>query len=84
MINDDDEDDEDDPTLHGPICPEAGAELMEFPPEIRRVQPHMCTPLKMYTLLKMCIHPKIGHKSQHKLTHGQKRSQPCVWSHIRV
>ena len=50
------DDDEDDPTLHSPICPKAGAELMEFPPEIRRVQPHMCTPLK------------IGHKLTHTQT----------------
>ena len=52
------DDDEDDPTLHSPICPKAGAELMEFPPEIRRVQPHMCTPLK------------IGHKLTHTHTPG--------------
>ena len=51
-----DDKDEDDPTVHSPICPKAGAELMEFPPEIRRVQPHMCTPLK------------IGHKLTHTQT----------------
>ena len=63
---------------------------MEFPPEIRRVQPHMCTPLKIghklthtYTQHKLVTKYRTHTYTQHKLTHVHT-APPENWSHQRA